>query len=336
MNTTVCGSAGMDYPCLEEADPFSSCPDPSLCNNSYTGNNIGLAFGLTIGAGLATTVGALLPFVPLVKRSNTQFLAVGLGLAAGVMLYVSFTEIWKKSRDNFCCVTPEHFDVAVTSCFFGGIVLTILLDLLVAGLQRLDCGCCGVRQLRGTCLLCCCGGRERGGASISATNPSLPLDKVDVHVDTNGHTSKLGNGTVATPPPALEPQTKVGSGPIEEERAEEPDIQGGMASGGDCASVSVASISASENTNNYATASVNELFSTSSLLRMNAVIPKTTTSPSLDEGVEAGEEDSGSHVSVTMEGVGNGTIKQRKTPYQEMVSRSSGEGEGDMSGIFLW
>jgi hypothetical protein len=36
----------------------------------------------------------------------------------------------------------DHFDLAATLCFFGGILLTMLLDLLVGGLQKLECGCC--------------------------------------------------------------------------------------------------------------------------------------------------------------------------------------------------
>ena len=42
-------------------------------------------------------------------------------------------------------------------------------------------------------------------------------------------------------------------------------------------SISLVSNSMSENTNNIATASVNELFSNSSLLRMNAVIPESAS-----------------------------------------------------------
>ena len=35
----------------------------------------------------------------------------------------------------------QHFDLVVSACFFGGILLTVLLDLLVVVLQKLDCGC---------------------------------------------------------------------------------------------------------------------------------------------------------------------------------------------------
>ena len=147
MNSSLCSNfsnASVEYDlCLAEADLEGlDCPDLSLCHTTQPGDNVGLAFGLTIGAGLATTIGALLPFVPFIKRANTRFLSVGLGVAAGVMLYVSFTEIWTKSADNFCCVTPDHFGLSTTACFFCGILITVLLDLVVAGLQKIECSCC--------------------------------------------------------------------------------------------------------------------------------------------------------------------------------------------------
>ena len=139
LNCTV-GNASIEYGhCLEDVPPYEDCPDPTVCEES-SGENVGLAFGLTIGAGLATTLGALLPFVPFIKRGNTRYLAAAMALAAGVMLYVSFTEIRTKSLNSFCCVTQDHYDVLATSCFFGGILLTAALDVLVWALQKVDCG----------------------------------------------------------------------------------------------------------------------------------------------------------------------------------------------------
>lgn len=124
------------------SDLFADCRDPTLCSKpSRTAENVGLAFGLTIGAGLATTLGALLPLVPCVRKSNTKFLAASLGFAAGVMVYVSFTELWQLSRDNFCCHFPRHSELAATIAFFGGVVITVLLNLLVWSIQKAECGC---------------------------------------------------------------------------------------------------------------------------------------------------------------------------------------------------
>ena len=123
------------------------CPLPEVCDDQG-GDNVGLAFGLTIAAGLATLLGSFLPFIPCIKRTSKQWLACSLALAAGVMLYVSFTEILAKSNQYFCCDIPEHYGLVAIGSFFGGIILTVLLDLLTKFLVKLDCGflCC-----RNTC-----------------------------------------------------------------------------------------------------------------------------------------------------------------------------------------
>ena len=59
-------------------------------------SNILLAFGLTIFAGLSTGIGSLIAF--LAKRTNTKFLSVALGFSGGVMIYVSFVEIFAEAK----------------------------------------------------------------------------------------------------------------------------------------------------------------------------------------------------------------------------------------------
>ena len=76
--------------------------------------NIGLAFGLVVGAGLSTTVGAL--FVLCSSLTSKRFLAASLALSAGVMLYVSFAEIFcvKVSQaPGACKAFPCKMDAAV-------------------------------------------------------------------------------------------------------------------------------------------------------------------------------------------------------------------------------
>eukprot|EP01026_Neomeris_dumetosa_P079719 TRINITY_DN8736_c0_g1_i4.p1 TRINITY_DN8736_c0_g1~~TRINITY_DN8736_c0_g1_i4.p1 ORF type:complete len:326 (+),score=57.70 TRINITY_DN8736_c0_g1_i4:454-1431(+) len=94
--------------------------------------NLGLAFGLVIGAGLCTTIGALLAFF--VSLNNLGLLAGSLGLSAGVMMYVSFTEIFMaKGLDGFTDAGHDD-DWALryaTFSFFGGIVVIWALDCLV-------------------------------------------------------------------------------------------------------------------------------------------------------------------------------------------------------------
>lgn len=362
---------------------------------------MGLAFGLTIGAGLATTLGALLPFIPFIKRSNTTFLAIGLALAAGVMLYVSFTEILKKSIDNFCCRTPDHYTVAATGCFFGGIFLTILLDLLVSLLQKLDCGC----------TLSCASRRESKDletidAVTSSKVKSSLKDRTFHHVRSGKHKLSV-NGLHKefdfahyrsegghTPMVASSSEISTASTPTANslEEGEEPremvtietnnnnaetesaanlvppcNSQHAALLGNDISSVSsatdsaadvtrhnsvsdtesrrhaaitpdVASTTLSENTNNYGNASMNELFSNSSLLRMNAMILPETVNGSLASG--DGEEsvgvviaDSKSHVSVTIDESGDGgegvkvvnseSERKKKTGARMLLRRKS-------------
>ena len=55
---------------------------------------------LTLTTGLATTIGGAAPFFPaLVKMNQPKILAGSLGVASGVMVYVSFVEIFVKAND---------------------------------------------------------------------------------------------------------------------------------------------------------------------------------------------------------------------------------------------
>ena len=49
------------------------------------------AFGITLFAGLATGIGGLIAFFA--RRTKTTFLAFSLGFSAGVMIFISFTEL---------------------------------------------------------------------------------------------------------------------------------------------------------------------------------------------------------------------------------------------------
>ena len=155
--------------CLDRFSEYEDCTYPDLCENSRPGDeNLGLAFGLTAAAGLATTLGSLLPFIPCIKRSDTKYLAASLGLAAGVMLYVSFTEIFVKSQDQFCCVSVTHQNLLTTACFFIGILLTVALDGLVKLLGKIDCGCCNWK------VSCCLPWNTRNIAILRSNSDDTP------------------------------------------------------------------------------------------------------------------------------------------------------------------
>ncbi len=97
-----------------------------------SGGNVGLAFGLTIAAGLCTTVGAAIVFCA--RLANAKFLAGSLGFSAGVMLYVSFAEIFlRKSVAAFedASYSEDEAYRYSTLAFFGGFLVIFLLDQLV-------------------------------------------------------------------------------------------------------------------------------------------------------------------------------------------------------------
>ena len=90
-----------------------------------------LAFGLTLFAGLSTGIGSAMAFFA--KRTNTRFLSISLGFSAGVMIYVSFVEIFSKARDSLVAALGNEPGTWLTvGAFFFGIIficLSILKDV---------------------------------------------------------------------------------------------------------------------------------------------------------------------------------------------------------------
>lgn len=92
--------------------------------------NLMLAFGLTLFAGLATGIGSFIAFTT--KRTNKTMLCAALSFSAGVMIYVSFVEIIVKARDSLALVIGDHGGyVVTTAAFFAGIAMIALIDKLV-------------------------------------------------------------------------------------------------------------------------------------------------------------------------------------------------------------
>ncbi|CAB1111280.1 unnamed protein product [Ectocarpus sp. CCAP 1310/34] len=97
-------------------------------------DNAPMAFVLVICAGLSTAIGAAVVFnQKLVKLASKRFLAGSLGLAAGVMLYVSLVEIFVKSQDSFANHGFSEADsyLYATLSLFGGVLLYKGIDLVV-------------------------------------------------------------------------------------------------------------------------------------------------------------------------------------------------------------
>ena len=92
--------------------------------------NFGIAFVLTLLAGLATGIGSAIAF--LAKRANYRFLSVSTGFSAGVMLYVSFVEIFQEAVGDLSNQFPDRVAyLYATLGFFGGIALASLIDHFV-------------------------------------------------------------------------------------------------------------------------------------------------------------------------------------------------------------
>jgi len=93
------------------------------------------AFILTIFAGLSTGIGSALAFFT--KKTNETFLSAALGFSAGVMIYVSFVEIFVKAKDSLISALGEGQGYLVTTIsFFAGIALIGLIDKFVPSYEN--------------------------------------------------------------------------------------------------------------------------------------------------------------------------------------------------------
>jgi ZIP family zinc transporter len=94
-----------------------------------------IAFGLTLFAGLSTGIGSAIAFFA--KRTNTKFLSVSLGFSAGVMIYVSFVEIFFKAKDILIAENGLHSGYLLTLlAFFSGMILIAIIDKLVPSFEN--------------------------------------------------------------------------------------------------------------------------------------------------------------------------------------------------------
>jgi ZIP family zinc transporter len=88
------------------------------------------AFLLTLAAGLSTGIGSLLGLLN--RRFSPRVLTVSLSFSAGVMLYVSFVEIFPKARVSLTAAFGPSLGYGATVlAFFGGIAAIALIDRLL-------------------------------------------------------------------------------------------------------------------------------------------------------------------------------------------------------------
>ncbi len=94
-----------------------------------------IAFLLTAFAGLATGIGSILAFFT--RASNHRFLSVATGFSAGVMLYVSFTEILHKAHDAMVRTYAAPLANWITAgAFFAGILVILAIDAFIPSAEN--------------------------------------------------------------------------------------------------------------------------------------------------------------------------------------------------------
>jgi ZIP family zinc transporter len=96
---------------------------------------IAIAFGLTLFAGLSTGIGSAIAFFA--KKTNTKFLSLALGFSAGVMIYVSFVEIFFKAKEILMEEMGTGAGYLLTlAAFFSGMLLIAIIDKLVPSFEN--------------------------------------------------------------------------------------------------------------------------------------------------------------------------------------------------------
>ena len=94
-----------------------------------------IALGLTVLAGIATGIGSVIAFMA--KRTNYRFLSVATGFSAGVMLYVSFVEIFFRGAESLTVRYGNYWGHWInTASFFGGMLLIGLIDNLIPAAEN--------------------------------------------------------------------------------------------------------------------------------------------------------------------------------------------------------
>ncbi len=97
--------------------------------------NILFALGLTLLAGLSTGIGSLMSFLS--KDFSPKILAASLGFSAGVMIYVSFVEIFIKANESLSSAYGiSKGEIFTVLAFFGGIALIALIDYLIPSYEN--------------------------------------------------------------------------------------------------------------------------------------------------------------------------------------------------------
>lgn len=92
-------------------------------------HNYQIALLMSLFAGLATVIGGCFTFF--IKRDNIKALSIGLGFSAGVMIFLSFTDILQGAREMLSKYFPNNADWLVFLGFFSGVAIAVLIDYFI-------------------------------------------------------------------------------------------------------------------------------------------------------------------------------------------------------------
>jgi len=102
---------------------------------TYTSSDLLIAFGLTLLAGLSTGIGSTIAFFA--KRTSKRFLSLALGFSAGVMIYISFVEIFFEAMDILSSeVGSKMGHLFTVSAFFAGMLAIAIIDKIVPSFEN--------------------------------------------------------------------------------------------------------------------------------------------------------------------------------------------------------
>ena len=99
----------------------------NILNNNL--NNTFLPILLSFLAGLATVIGGCITFI--VKKDNIKMLSLGLGFSAGVMIFLSFTEIRTGAEELLQNFFPEHYLWYTFVGFIIGVLIAFCIDYFI-------------------------------------------------------------------------------------------------------------------------------------------------------------------------------------------------------------
>lgn len=103
--------------------------------NRGMNSSIGLAFLLTALAGFATGIGSALAY--LTHHTKRNLLSTALGFSAGVMIYISFVELYNQALEMLTGPYGKVAGGTVTALgFFGGMLLIAAIDYLIPSYEN--------------------------------------------------------------------------------------------------------------------------------------------------------------------------------------------------------